>query len=382
MNELISVIIPVYNVEEYIEKCLRSIINQTYNNLEIIVVNDGSTDNSGKIISEIAKEDERIIIIEQENCGVVTARNKGIETATGVYVAFVDADDWIESDMYEKMLAAIHEVDLVCTSYVVHTGDKEIIQYDYSKCGEYELNSMYGNLMRMGANVGVAPYLWNKLFRMDLVKKVYKKIDTSIRFGEDAVFVYLYLMHCKNVNIIDVKGYHYLCRENTASTKTDIAFLSNIDKMFQCLYRKFESNIHREELLRQLNKYILRAIRYQVRVQKIMARTFYYPYFGRLDNKKIVLYGAGSVGQSFYRDITEYEKDVVDVVLWADASYEKFLGGVLDFAISSPDKIKEVEYDYIIIAVFEPEIKDQIVCKLVDMGIDREKILWQRTKEF
>ncbi len=327
MNELISVIIPVYNVEEYIEKCLRSIINQTYNNLEIIVVNDGSTDNSGKIISEIAKEDERIIIIEQENCGVVTARNKGIETATGVYVAFVDADDWIESDMYEKMLAAIHEVDLVCTSYVVHTGDKEIIQYDYSKCGEYELNSMYGNLMRMGANVGVAPYLWNKLFRMDLVKKVYKKIDTSIRFGEDAVFVYLYLMHCKNVNIIDVKGYHYLCRENTASTKTDIAFLSNIDKMFQCLYRKFESNIHREELLRQLNKYILRAIRYQVRVQKIMARTFYYPYFGRLDNKKIVLYGAGSVGQSFYRDITEYEKDVVDVVLWADASYEKFLGG-------------------------------------------------------
>jgi len=389
MNELISVIIPVYNAEEYIEKCLRSIINQTYSNLEIIAVNDGSTDNSGKILSELAKEDERIIVIEQENCGVVTARNRGIETAAGKYVAFVDADDWIESDMYEKMLAEMQDsTDMVCTSYIFHWKNTETVCYEHV-CGykiyeKKDLDVLYDSIIKIEGKTGISGMVWNKLIVLDILKKVYRKVDPTIKWGEDGVLMYLYLLECKKIKIMDLKCYHYYRKENTASMKRDAYFLSDLSKVYICLYREFENNRHNKQLMPQLNRMICQALFYRLRDQKIITRTFFYPYFGKLDNKKIVLYGAGSVGQSFYRDIEEYEEDMVDVVLWADASPEKYKsagGAEKGFTISSPDKIKEVEYDYIIIAVFEPEMRDQIICQLVDMGIDRKKILWQKTRE-
>ena len=106
MNELISVIVPVYNVEEYLPKCIESIINQTYKNLEIILVDDGSTDNSGRICDEYAKKDDRIIVFHKENGGLSDARNCGIDAATGDWVQFVDSDDYIHQTMVEKMYSS------------------------------------------------------------------------------------------------------------------------------------------------------------------------------------------------------------------------------------------------------------------------------------
>ena len=104
MEKLISVIVPVYNVEEYVEKCVLSIINQTYKNLEIILVDDGSTDNSGKICDEIAIKDNRIKVIHKKNGGLSDARNVGIDIAKGDYLGFVDSDDYIDPDMYSILL--------------------------------------------------------------------------------------------------------------------------------------------------------------------------------------------------------------------------------------------------------------------------------------
>ena len=103
MTEKITVIVPVYNVENYLNKCLDSLINQTYKNLEIIVINDGSTDNSGEICQEYAQKDNRIIYVEQENGGLSDARNAGLERMTGSYVTFVDSDDWVEPDYVEVL---------------------------------------------------------------------------------------------------------------------------------------------------------------------------------------------------------------------------------------------------------------------------------------
>ncbi len=99
----VSVIVPVYNVEKYLEECIESLINQTLTDIEIICINDGSTDNSLKILEELQKKDNRIKIINQKNSGVSSARNNGIENATGEYIGFVDSDDWIDSDYYEKL---------------------------------------------------------------------------------------------------------------------------------------------------------------------------------------------------------------------------------------------------------------------------------------
>ena len=107
MGELISVIIPIYNVEAYLDECIASVIAQTYSNLEIILVDDGSPDNCPQMCDEWAAKDSRIRVIHKENGGLSDARNAGIDIATGEYIAFVDSDDWIVPEMYEKMLAAL-----------------------------------------------------------------------------------------------------------------------------------------------------------------------------------------------------------------------------------------------------------------------------------
>ena len=103
---LISVIVPVYNVEQYLDRCVCSILNQTYQNLEIILVDDGATDSSGRMCDEYAKRDERIKVVHKQNGGLSDARNAGLAAATGEYIGYVDSDDWIEPDMYEKMYEA------------------------------------------------------------------------------------------------------------------------------------------------------------------------------------------------------------------------------------------------------------------------------------
>ena len=118
MGEKISVIVPVYNVEQYLERCVDSIINQTYTNLEIILVNDGSTDNSGKLCDELAKKDERIRVIHKENGGLSDARNRGIEEAESDLVGFIDSDDYIDNDMYEILLIILMQICL-CVPFMM-----------------------------------------------------------------------------------------------------------------------------------------------------------------------------------------------------------------------------------------------------------------------
>lgn len=120
---MISVIIPIYNVEEYLEKCVNSVLNQTYSDLEIILVDDGSTDNSGKICDELKNKDNRIIVIHQENQGLSAARNAGIAKALGEYIAFVDSDDYIMEDMYETLYKNLEKTD----------ADISICKYQYVK---------------------------------------------------------------------------------------------------------------------------------------------------------------------------------------------------------------------------------------------------------
>ena len=130
MEELISVVVPVYNVEKYIDKCINSIINQTYKNLEIILVDDGSPDNCGNICDEYAKKDNRIIVIHKENGGVSSARNIGIKNAKGKWITFVDSDDWIENDYVEKLskIGIQNKAEVVLCGYNrINNNDKQPI---------------------------------------------------------------------------------------------------------------------------------------------------------------------------------------------------------------------------------------------------------------
>lgn len=220
MNEnKISVIVPVYNIENYIEKTVESIRNQTYQNLEIILVDDGSSDNSGRILDEIAAKDSRIKVIHQENGGVTSARISGIKMATGEWIGFVDGDDFIEPDMYDVLLknAIENKADISHCGYQMvfpsrvdyyHNTKRKVIQ-DFQK-GLYDLLS--GDY--------VEPGLWNKLYRSSIVKDVINQdlVDKSIKINEDILMNYYFFKLSKTSVFYDICPYHYVLRKGSAAT--------------------------------------------------------------------------------------------------------------------------------------------------------------------
>lgn len=215
MENKISVIVPVYNTEDYLEKCIRSIMNQTYKNLEIITINDGSTDNSLSILENLKKEDDRIIIINQENMGVSKARNKGLDYATGEFIGFVDSDDFLEEDMYDIMIKHLIEenADLCRIKAFIYNreGGIEEISNDrkiYTYNNELEIMNVY---LQNELKIAV----WDKLFRKSAVENI--KFDSSL-FNEDAAYVWEACLNSRKV-VMDTKQlYHHIKRSNNSLT--------------------------------------------------------------------------------------------------------------------------------------------------------------------
>ena len=218
-EDKISVIVPIYNIEKYIAKTIESIRNQTYQNLEIILVDDGSNDNSGSILDVIAAKDSRIKVIHQENGGVTSARISGIKMATGEWIGFVDGDDFIEPDMYDVLLknAMKHQADISHCGYQMvfpsrvdyyHNSKKMVVQNH--ETGLYDILS--GNY--------VEPGLWNKLYKAFIVKNVIDQnlIDSNIKINEDLLMNY-YFFRLSNTSVYyDICPYHYVLRKGSAAT--------------------------------------------------------------------------------------------------------------------------------------------------------------------
>lgn len=215
----ISVIIPVYNAEKYLAQCLDSILAQTYQNLEIICVDDGSTDGSLDILSEYRKKDLRVFVIRQNHIGVSQARNTGLQHAVGEVVAFVDADDYLKPDIYEKAMAVFtDDVDLVCFgTELVYEGvfredsaqvDKNInaLIVGHSPVGPVEATKLNG-------------WLWNKLYRRSVIKEHDIGFVQGMHFREDLVYCLCFYVHARNMYGIKDKGYVY--RRNKTSTTAD-----------------------------------------------------------------------------------------------------------------------------------------------------------------
>ena len=216
---LISVIIPVYNVEEYLSKCIESVINQTYTNLEIILINDGSTDLSGNICDEYSKKDSRIKIIHIENSGVSTARNVGINNANGDWIVFVDSDDWIESNFCENLYDVAmsnKEVDIVCSGYKRIYSDKEEI----INCSKQKITySAYQYLLKLLNVQNGYGFCHMKLIRKKCLRDI--RFNPNIKVGEDALFNIQLIRNIKKVMIFGEALYNYRFNENSLVRKYD-----------------------------------------------------------------------------------------------------------------------------------------------------------------
>ena len=214
-EELISIIVPVYNVEAYIEQCLDSLMNQTYRNLEIILIDDGSTDNSGKICEAYEKKDCRIKYFYQTNMGVGAARNKGIDFAAGKYIGFVDPDDYCDLEMFRSLYQLIveYKADIACCRwYNMRRKEMELGGYVFAEKEKVLTNLEVANIYTKIMDWAV----WNKLYKKELIKKIR---FPKVRYGEDffTVFQWLYaadrIVYTSNPLI-----YYRLLRDGSSTT--------------------------------------------------------------------------------------------------------------------------------------------------------------------
>lgn len=224
MEQKISIIVPVYNTAEYLEKCIQSILNQTYTNLEIICINDGSTDDSGKILEKFAEQDKRIKLIHKKNEGVAVARNAGLRIATGDWIGFVDSDDYISEDMYEVLMKAniSQEADIVsCGYYFVKNGNcysainQKIVPTD---C--VNTKSFLRYIYERDVYKAVGGYLWSRLFsrRLLLDEEQILKVEFPVEFkeGEDIVFLAHVLLDSEQSIYVEKPLYYYRQRDDSA----------------------------------------------------------------------------------------------------------------------------------------------------------------------
>lgn len=209
MQDLISIVIPVYNCGPYLDDCLGSLVAQTWHNWEAILVDDGSTDDSPAKCDDWAIRDPRIRVLHQENKGVSAARNAGMEAAKGEYLAFVDADDWVEPEYLQTLLSLIQTADLAICCVFDQSGWNEKVQDE-----RLSLQTLRTTPSRY-ANPIFTNYLYNKLYRMSLVQPSIR-FPVNVKRCEDAYFVQDYLLCCNEIAVATKKLYHYVQRDGSA----------------------------------------------------------------------------------------------------------------------------------------------------------------------
>lgn len=234
----VSIIIPVYNVEKYIGECLESIIHQTYDNLEIIVVNDGSTDNSGSIIDSFMKRDKRIILYNNENHGVSYSRNYALERCTGVYVTPIDADDIVANDYIDTLISGFIDdsIDLVSLKMV----KEKAFNSDLFISGKYTKQEHEEIIKQLwGVHEG---FICGKMYKKSIINKYHLRLHEDLAMSEDLVFNIEYLKHCNDTVNYSGKKYFYRQLSNSSSYDyTNIKWFSVI-KSYQIILNELKNS--------------------------------------------------------------------------------------------------------------------------------------------
>lgn len=224
----VSIIVPIYNLASYLHRCIDSLLQQTYSNLQIILIDDGSTDNSVNILKTYAKQDERILLLCQENAGVSVARNRALKRATGEFIMFVDGDDWLDKETVRSMLNVIQQnnLDVVCCGFVFE--DSIHAQRRISTIRQEILilkNDLILNHYLQGK--GIASSVWARLYRKSFLEVSNFTFNSNLRIGEDGFFSLQVMLKAKSIAIIKPVFYHILVRSGSATRTAKIEYKPN-----------------------------------------------------------------------------------------------------------------------------------------------------------
>lgn len=373
----VSIIIPVYNTEQYLRKCLESVRNQTLKEIEIICIDDGSTDTCPKILEDYARNDGRFRIIRKKNGGLISARKAGLVAASAEYVGWVDADDWIEPDYFEALLLEQQKsgADIIIADLYNDLGETSNRLRGDITPGLYRREEVVPSMLYTGEFFcqGLLPHMVTKLIRKDILQNVLSKVDNLISYGEDVAIFYGCVLEAETIQVTDICGYHYVQRSQSMAhigyhdeQRRYHALISHLENLFQ------EYDIY------AVMKFQLEAYkRYYIALRLVgfwdTPSMFLVPYGGIASGSKVVIYGAGVMGQHLYRYLAGIGE--VEILAWLDRKFSYFQK--IGLAVSAPECIQGIqEYDYILIAVTAQKAAASIRKSLLELNVLLTKIRW------
>ena len=365
---MISVIVPVYNAEKYLRQCMDSILSQTLQNLEVICVDDGSIDESASILDHYAEIDRRVKVIHKENGGLVSARKTGLKAAKGAYIGYVDSDDWIEPDMYEKLLAVLADgkADIAMCGRFEDTGNVSKAVHHGIPEGYYDkralLEKVYPGMIVNGAffEWGIFPGVWDKLFRREKLEPFQMAVDGRIVMGEDAACTYPAILNADNIYILHECLYHY--RQSASSMVKQDADPEAQRKGYHILYHSvnevFEKYRYIYDLRKQWREYLLFLMvpRADVLYEGVEKLDFLFPFPEIKKGSRVIVYGMGTYGQRLYRYLKS--TGFCRFVACVDRNYEEL--SRQGFPVEPPEAIGKYAYDAVAVAVSFAEAREGI----------------------
>lgn len=378
---LITVVVPIYNVELYLKQCIDSILNQSYNNLEIILVDDGSTDSCPYICDMYAEKDARVKTLHKENGGLVSARKAGVGLATGKYVAYVDGDDWISPDLYQDFYekGIKYNVDMVCAGGYIK---------EYLDDSNITIKNNLGNVIynREDLEKKVFPHfictncfyktdiqvsLCTHIFRRELIYRNQNQVDNSIRMGEDLLCVSFCLMEAQSVALTDVCGYHYRVSLTSMSQRHFSDERVRLEKLYEQYKQKAAENPYGFIFLRKINfAFVFLCLISDYGMLMSEKQNILFPFSGVQAGSDIIVYGAGAFGKELVRYVAKDTR--FHLCLWTDTSYKKYQEQGIE--VCAPEQILKVRFDYIVIAVTRESIAKLIKKELANKGIAEKRI--------
>ena len=377
----ISIIVPAYNADKYLNDCLESIKFQTFTDYEVIIVNDGSCDNTAKIANKFCISDPRFKLINKEkNEGLVAARKTGINIATGKYIGYVDADDWIDPDMYMDLYHKIekYSCDFVSSGIIRQFADKQVhvgnsIADGYYSADDY-INNVLWNMLYHGIfyDMGIRINLVNKLFLREKFLSFQNSVPEDIKNGEDVATFCSFASQVSSCWITNKAYYHY--RQQPESMTKEIESKDIVIGRAKSLYRYLSRTFNINAISVRLNEELRFFIAYLL-VQKCCSvydtQTELLKAFGTVDKgSKIVVYGAGNFGKQIWELVNQYGFEAIQV----DRNAAFYIEQGLD--VHYPEDIEMFKPDIVLIALIDEKVASNVRKNLMERNIDPQIIRW------
>lgn len=339
MNKKVSVIIPVYNAEKYLVQCIESLFSQTLQECEFIFINDGSKDTSREIIENYIKSDKRIRLINQENQGVSMARNRGLSIASGEYIGFVDADDYIENDMYEILYNSAKQsnCDIVISNFESEIdGHKVITKYQFPRDTILKKDYIEQELLPYFLKTDDLDTTWNKLYRNKLIRDNNVKFPEKVTLGEDGIFNIRVFCNATSIKYINYNGYHY--REVAGSATRNILqqdYFNSVIERYAMEMPEINEKIDKAKIHQLKSIRLIKNVMSYVHIYFTPSREIdfskRYKYIKNMICHKYVKEALDLYYKEIYYSLGRYEKFIINMIkkestlgLYCATSYSRF----------------------------------------------------------